>query len=378
MIQKYDIHQVNNDRDRKAFLRFPYELYKGDPNWIPRLWPEQLAWMRREHGFFEHAQADWFMLKEKDRILGTIGVAIDAQSNQHLDRQDAFFGFIEFVEDDQVFQALMQAAMDWARKRSCTHLHGPRSFTGNDYPGFLLGRFDTPAALYEGYTPAYYAKFAEDAGWPTHSDTLAYRAVRAHYGEDLEGLPEKVFRVAKRAAKNKRIEIRQADLAHFEREFKIVVRLYNLALGQLRDFVPTTEAEFREFAESLKPVLQEDMVLFAMVDGKEVGFSLALPNLAEAFAKCGGLRFPWQYLQLWWHAPRVKSASFKIQAIDPEYWGLGLETLMFLRMVEAFDRRGYHWLDASLTGGDNPFTNKILKRFGLEEYKRYRLYRIEI
>ena len=112
-MQIYNIRQVISDKDRKSFLRFPYKLYKGDPNWIPRLWPEQLAWMRREHGFFEHADADWYILSEADRILGTIGVAIDEQSNQHLGRQDAFFGFIEFVEDYQVFQALIQS--QWIR-----------------------------------------------------------------------------------------------------------------------------------------------------------------------------------------------------------------------------------------------------------------------
>jgi GNAT superfamily N-acetyltransferase len=167
-------------------------------------------------------------------------------------------------------------------------------------------------------------------------------------------------------------------LAHFEREFMIVLKLYNKALSRLRDFVPMTEGQFREFAESLKPVLQEDMILFALVDGEEVGFSLALPNLAEALQKSGGLRYPWQYLQLWWHTTRIHSATFKILAIDPDYWGLGLEALMFVRMIEAFDRRGYRWVDASLTGGDNPYTHKIATRFGLEEYKRYRIYRLPV
>jgi GNAT superfamily N-acetyltransferase len=378
MTQTHNTRLVMNDKDRRAFLRFPYSLYHDDPQWIPRLWPEQLAWLRRDHGFFEHAQADWFILRQNDRVLGTIGVAIDDQANQHLGHNDAIFGFFEFTEDLEVFTTLIGAANSWAMKRGCTHLIGPRSFTPNDYPGFLLGRFDTPAALYEGHTPPYYADFATSAGWKIEADTLAYRGIRANYGDNFEGLPAKLRRVAQRATGNQRLEVRQAEMEHFEREFKIIVRLYNRALSQLRDFVPTTEAQFREFAESLKPVLQEDMILFAMVDGKEVGFSLALPNLAEAFAKSGGLRYPWNYLQLWWHAPRVKSASFKILAIDPDYWGLGLEALMFMRMIEAFDRRGYEWVDGSLTGGDNPYTNKIARRFGLEEYKRYRLYRIPI
>jgi GNAT superfamily N-acetyltransferase len=372
------LEKVTTDADRRALMRFPYSLYANDPHWIPRLWPEQLAWLRRDHGFFEHGKADWYIARQNHQVVGTIGVAIDQQSNRHLRRKDAIFGFIEFFEDYQVFETLFHAAIQWAIEHDCDHLVGPRSFTANDYPGLLLGRFDTPAALYEGHTPPYYAAFAEQAQWPPYADTLAYRGFRDDYGEELEGMPTKLFRVAQRAARNKRIAVRQAELEHFDREFKIVVDLYNRALSKLRDFVPTTEAQFREFAENLRPILKEDMVLFAMVDGVEVGFSLALPNLAEAFSKSGGLRYPWNYLQLWWYAPRVKSASFKILAIDPEYWGLGLEALMFIRMIEAFDRRGYEWVDGSLTGGDNPYTNKIATRFGLEEYKRYRLYRIPV
>jgi len=49
---------------------------------------------------------------------------------------------------------------------------------------------------------------------------------------------------------------------------------------------------------------------------------------------------------------------FKILAIDPDYWGLGLDALMFVKIIEAFDRRGYQWMDGSLTGGDNPFSKK--------------------
>jgi GNAT superfamily N-acetyltransferase len=374
----FSIQKIVTDRDRRAFLRFPYQLYRDDPNWIPRLWPDQLAWLRRDHGFFEHAYADWYVLKEGKRVLGTIGIAIDEESNQHLNRQDAIFGFFECVEDLRVFEALIEVAIKWARDQGCTHLIGPRSFTPNDYPGFLLGRFDTPAALYEGHTPSYYAEFAEELGWEINTETLAYRAIRKAYGEKLEGLPAKLFRVAQRASRNRRVEVRPAELTHFEREFKIVLKIYNKALSRLREFVPMAEAQFREFAKSLQPVLHEDMILFAMVDGEEVGFSLALPNLAEAFHRSGGLRFPWNYLQLWWHAPRVRSASFKILAIDPDYWGLGLEALMFIKMIEAFEKRSYQWVDASLTGGDNPYTNKIATRFGLEEYKRYRLYRMGI
>jgi GNAT superfamily N-acetyltransferase len=138
------------------------------------------------------------------------------------------------------------------------------------------------------------------------------------------------------------------------------------------------EDEFRRFVRDLMPVLREDLVIFAQVDGREVGFSLALPNVAEALKASGGLRWPWQAPLLWVSLRRIKSVSFKILALDPDYWGLGLDALMFARMIEACLRLGFEWADLSLTGEDNPQTNKLALRLGAEEYKRYRTFLVEI
>jgi GNAT superfamily N-acetyltransferase len=179
-------------------------------------------------------------------------------------------------------------------------------------------------------------------------------------------------------AVNPRYSVRHAELRHFEREFQHVLRLYNRSLDALPGFAPVTAGEFRKFVQEIMPVLDEEMVLFALADGQEVGFGLAIPNLAEAFQRCGGLRHPWHYAQLWWAARRIKSVSFKILAMDPDFWGRGIELLIYARLAELFDERGYEWVDLSLTGDDNPQTNKIITRLQGEEYKRYRTFLVEL
>ena len=87
---------------------------------------------------------------------------------------------------------------------------------------------------------------------------------------------------------------------------------------------------------------------------------------------------PWDYVRFALARRRVRSASFKILAIDPEYWGYGLEVVMFLEMGKALIRKGYTWVDASLTNEFNPQTNKLATRLGAYVYRRYREYRLRL
>lgn len=372
------VDRVVTDSDRRAVAAFPYRVYRRDPNWIPRLWPEQLAWLRRENPFFDNGDAEWFLARRGREVVGTIGAAIDHRANQIRQRRWGIFGFLECLEDEDAFRALIDRAASYLRLRGCTHMVGPSSFGGNDYPGFLVGRHDEPAAVYQGHTPPYYLVFAERAGWTVSSDTLAYRFDARRAGTRLELLPAKLLHVAERASRNPRCALRHAELASFDRDLAIVLRIYNRSLATLPDFTPMEEDELRRFAASLKPILREDLIWFALVDGREVGFSLAIPNVAEAFHHCGGLRYPWQFIRLAWAMRRIRSVSFKILAVEPEFWGLGLEAMMFARIGQIALKHGYRWLDGSLTGADNPQTNKISLRLGAEEYKRYRVFTVPI
>jgi GNAT superfamily N-acetyltransferase len=372
------LQRVVTDADRREFLTFPYRLYRTDPNWIPRPWPEQMDWLHRRNPFFEQGDGEWFLARRQGKVVGTIGAAMDYHANQVQDRTWGIFGFLEFIEDEEVFRALVDRARDYLRLRGATHMVGPRSFGDSDFPGLLVGRYDCPAALLEGHNPPYYLTMAERAGWTEATDSLAYRWEARQAGEHMELLPSKLRHVAERVARNPRCGLRPAEMAHFDRELRIVLSLYNRALGTLPGFTPMEEEELRRFADGLKPILEEELIWFALVDGQEVGFSLAVPNAAEAFRSCGGLRYPWQYLQFALALRRIRSVSFKILAVDPEYWGMGLEAYMFWRVGEVVLRRGYRWLDGSLTGADNPQTNKISLRLGAEEYKRYRVFTVPV
>lgn len=371
------VRPVTSRQERRAFLLFPWRIYRDDPCWVPPILADRKARIDPQRNpFFRHGQAGLFMAWRGGSPLGTIAGAVDWEANRYLDQRIAVFGFFECVEEFEVARALLDRVADWARQRGATLLRGPYSFGPSDEPGALIEGRQTPPVLLMGWTPPYYAAFLERYGFKAYNDMLAYRAYASDHC-DADGrarLPEKLVRVAEFARRRYGYAVRPGDPDHWDRELEIARRIYNASLATLPDFVPMDEGEWRRQAERLRPLLDPDLVVFAEVDGEPVGFGMALPDINQALLHCDGLRHPWDYLRLWWHSRCIAGVSFKVMAMLPEYWGRGLDALIYLHIAQASLRKGYQWMDMSLTGEDNPMTNRLAIRMGARLDKRYRVY----
>jgi GNAT superfamily N-acetyltransferase len=249
----------------------------------------------------------------------------------------------------------------------------------SDEPGFLVEGFETAPAVLMSHCPPYYAEFAGRYGFVPGPDSLAYQIDLTQYDSDLANVPAVVHRIAERArARHGSHAVRRARAEEWDTEVMRLHPVYNRSLSVLQDFTPMQLAEFQEQAEGLRPLLDPDLVLIAEMDGQVVGFALGLPNINEALRHANGLRYPWDYIRLALARRRITGASFKILAMDPDYWGYGLEAIMYLEMGRAVKDKGYTWLDASLTGAENPQTNRIAQRFGACVYRRYREYSLTL
>ncbi len=374
------ISPVQSRADRLAFYRFAWRVYCHDPNWVPPLWPQRRAYLERKAAFFTYGEGDFWLARRGREIVGTIGTAIEHPRNRHMGLRAATFGFFEVLPGDyEAAAALWDHACQWARSKGMEELQGPFNFTGNDEPGFLIEGFDTAPAIMLGHTPPYYAEFAERFGFEKMMDSLAYRIEAADYQYDIANLPAAVHRIAERAVERYGPHVlRPPRLEEWDAEVDRLREVYNRSLSVLPEFAPLEREEFRAQAAMLKPLIDPDLILIAQIGEKVVGFALGLPNINEALRYANGLRYPWDYLRLLRAQKRISGASFKILAVDPDYWGYGLETIMFREMARTVLRKGYTWLDASLTAEDNPQTNKLARRFGARVYRRYRLYRLAL
>ncbi|MGE5220992.1 MAG: hypothetical protein ACM3PY_01055 [Omnitrophica WOR_2 bacterium] len=368
---------VRSPHDRLIFLHFPWQIYHDDPLWVAPLLPERARVIDPRRGpFFKRGEADFFIAWRDGKPAGTLCTAEDKATNAARGLRDCMIGFFECVEDYGVAEAMFQHAAGWADRRFLNTLYGPFNLDYEDGYGVLIEGRDRPPVLFCGHSPAYYQEFYEKYGFkPARGDNLAFEFTLDGAAPSLQ----RISRLAERLRKRGRIHIRQADLSSWDDETDRILYLLNAATAHLPDYIPWRREALQAILEPLKQIVDPELVLFAEVDEKTVGWFPGIPNLNEAIIHANGLRYPWDYARLWWHARRQPEClAIKSVLVLPEYWDTGVSVLLFDEMAKRVLTKGYRWVDLSLTSDDNPDTPVLAERVGAKLYKRYRVYRLAI
>lgn len=372
-----EILPVKSAQERRTFLSFPWQIYRDDPLWVAPLLPERSRTIDPARGpFFKRGEADFFIAWRGGKPVGTLCTADDQATNTARGLFDCMIGFFECIEDYAIAEAMFQHAAVWARTRHLNALYGPFNLDYEDSYGVLIEGRDRPPGLLCGHTPAYYQRFFEKFGFkPARGDNLAYEFTV----DEASPAILRLRRLSDRLRKRGHIHIRQADLSVWDEEIDRVLYLLNAATAHLPDYIPWRRETLQAILEPLKQIIDPDLVLFAEVDGKVVGWFPGIPNLNEALIHANGLRYPWDYARLWWYARRQPEClAIKSVLVLPEFWDTGVAVLLFDEMAKRVLAKGYRWVDLSLTSDDNPYTPALAERVGAKLYKRYRVYRLAL
>jgi GNAT superfamily N-acetyltransferase len=356
--------------DRRRFLTFPWRVYAGDPLWIPPLLPDRarIFRSRRAQGSLEA-----FLARRGGRIVGAIAVTEDrVEPASGVRPPNARFGFFECLPDPEAAAALLDAAAAWAREKGFACLAGPYNLDADDSHGALVEGRDRPPVLLCMHTPAYYPEYLERCGFkPLYGDGLAFEI---RLDQDSPAFRQ-CARLAERIRRRGWIKLRIPDLRDWQAEVEVVQNLLNRSLAHLPGHRPWPRETVEDLLRPFLKIADPELVLFAEVQGRTVGWFPGLPNLNEAAIRLNGLRFPWDYLRLP-SASRVRPRCLTVKSvlILPEYWGSGVALLLIDEMARRARERGYEWIDLSVTSADNPYTPYLAERFGGRVYKRYRVY----
>jgi GNAT superfamily N-acetyltransferase len=371
------VRPVRTARERRVFLTFPWRVYRDDPLWVPPLLPERARRIDPQRGvFFQRGEAEFFVAWQGGTPLGTICAAEDGPTNASRDVRECLFGFFEYVDDRRVAAALVERVMEWARERDLDALFGPFNLDYEDGYGVLIEGRDRPPAIFCGHTPPYYRDFMESFGFElARGENLAYLI----NWEPDSPVSQRLSRLAERVRRRGEISVRGADLDHWDREIDRIHRLLTVALAHLPDHIGWRRDQLEEMLQPFRDIVDPELVLFAEAGGEAVGWLPAIPNLNEVFIHVDGLRYPWNYVRLWWRMRRPpKSLALKSVLVPPERWGTGVAVLLFDEMARRATAKGYHWADLSLTSADNPNTPVLAERLGARVYKRYQVYRLHL
>jgi GNAT superfamily N-acetyltransferase len=368
VVTRLSVEAVRGRRALEQFVALPYELHRHDPMWVPPLRRDVRALLsRRANPFFRHAEAEYFLARRGQAVVGRIAAIHNRLHDETHDERTGFFGFFECADDPQAARTLFDAAALWTRGRGLATLRGPCSPSINDECGLLVDGFDTPPAVMMPHNPRRYVALVESAGFRKAKDLLAYETRSSR-------LPERLAEGARVLQRRHGVTTRTLDLRRFAEEVALVKRLFNQAWQRNWGFVPLTDAEIDHLATQLKPVVVPDLVAFAEHAGETIGFAVALPDLNLALqANPGGRLFP-GLLRVLWASRRISRLRVLLLGTLPEWRGKGVDALMYHRIWERGYARGFRWAEAGWILEDNHPMRNGLTRMGFEVYKTYRIY----
>lgn len=356
--------------DMRAFIRVPWGIYQGDPNWVPPMLRRERRLLRpAENPFFEHASIQPFMAFRDGRVVGRIAAIIDARHNDYHKEKAGFFGFFECIDDQAVAGTLLQEACTWLAKKGMTVIRGPFNPSTSDTLGILVDGFNSPPAMLMAYNPPYYSRLLERAGMTKARDLYAYFM---HSSESE--IPPKVERVAAIVRKRHKVTVRTANLKRIRAELDLVKLIHNEASGRNWGFVPKTEAELDRLAHDLKPFVDPDLAIFAFVDGEPAGFSLALPDWNQVFRDLNGRLFPFGVLRILRGRRKINLLRVYTTGVRPRFRNLGLDAIFYYETWVRGVEKGLLGGEFSWVLEDNINMRNTLENMGAHRNKTYRIY----
>jgi hypothetical protein len=300
------VRPVEDAADRKAFVDIAFALNRADPNWVPPLKTEVHGLIDpRTNPWFEHAEARLFLAERDGRPVGRISAQVDRLVQEHMGAGTGQWGMFE-AADAEAAGELLHRAESWLRGRDMVRSLGPFSLSIWDEPGLLVKGFDHPPTVMMGHNSPAYEGWIEAAG---------YRGVKDLYTYELtvvDALPALVNRIVASGERNPRIRLRKPDKSRFEAEAALLLDILNDAWSDNWGFIPLTDAEKRYAGRKLKPIVFEDLIRIAELDGEPVAFLMTLPDLNEFTRDLDGRLFPFGWAKLLWRLRRGRFGTMRV------------------------------------------------------------------
>lgn len=359
-------------RDKKRTLELPWKIYKNDPFWVPALISEEKGLLGFANDpFYEKNSVQTFIAERNGEVVGRISAILNVG---HLERYNdgvGFFGFFESIDDQNVANALFNAASEWLREKGARVIRGPMNPSMNHTVGLLVDGFDSSPFFMMTYNPRYYEKLLEEAGFSKSQDLYSY------WGkiEMLPKIQERFVHTAEMVQERLNVTVRPLNRKRFSEDCEMFLDLYNRSLTNTWGFVPMSANEIKKMAGSLKLLMIPDLALCAEIDGKPVGVTFCLPDYNPRIRAIKGRLFPFGFIKLL----RNREAAIKrVRIIStnvlPEYQMSGLGLVLLNALVPKAVSCGVQEAEFSWVLESNQYSRGSLEKGGAIRNKVYRVY----
>lgn len=364
-------------RELNGYVKFGIDLYEGNDCYVPPLiFDEVETLMPQKNPAFEFCRAQSFMAYRDGKAAGRITAIINDKVNERTGRLQARFGFVDFVDDPVVVDALFNAAEQWSREQGMTEIIGPMGFSDMDHEGMLVEGFDELGTMATIYNYPYYPAHMVRMGYVKDADWIEFRMTVP------EGIPDKMARIAEIVRKKYNLRVLKYTSgkkikADYGQE---LFNLINEAYDRLYGYSPLSPKQIDYYIDMYLGILKLEYVPVIVDEaGKLVGVGITMPSLSRALQKSRGRLFPTG----WFHLLRAlrghnDTVDLMLVAIAPEYQNKGVNALLFADLIPVYIKNGVKFAESNLEFEDNANVQAQWQYFEHRQHRRRRAYRKQL
>lgn len=374
------VKPVTSKSDWDAFKKVPQTVYLNDPHWIPDNVIDLDALLINPKPKLRHrSDTQAYIAYNGATAVGRVVAIADHRYNEYHQDCVAFFGFYEAIKSDAVAFGLLDAVEDWARCRSLTHLYGPVNPSMEYSVGVLINGGGHPALVGMPYNPEYYADHL--GRWGMHK----VKDLHSHLFQNPHTWLTNNRRFWERWHRSSSVTFRSLDLRRFEQEVETVRQIYNSAFVRFWGFTPLDREDFLDLANSFRPILDEDLVVFAELDQRPVGFLMVIPDVNQALMKAGRWRngLVRNLIAFWhWKGPgrrhTMRHARVDMLMVHPDCPNIATAGLLILETLRRIHDKGYSSFEAAPVLEGSAWLRSLRDTPALEPRRTYRVYGREL
>lgn len=331
-----EIREVLTRKELKKFILFPFKLYKNDPNWVPPLIQDEWKTFDRKYNpSFAHCEAAYFLAYKNDEVVGRIAAIINHKANKAWNDERTRFGWIAFIDDEEVSKGLLDAAEAWGSSKGMKGIHGPLGFTDFDSEGMLVEGFDHQPTITTAYNFPYFPKHLEKLGFQKKIDWVQ------HKFNASQPIPEKVLRVNKLISE--KYHVRTLIMSSKKEIMKYVYsffRTLNISFKQLYGFSELSPEQVQYYVKHYFGFARPELICFVVDEHDEViGFGISFPSLSNAFQKAKGRLFPFGFYHIWKALHHYDTIDLYLTGVHPDWHKRGIHALYHAAMNEVSIQR---------------------------------------
>ena len=372
------VKKVSTKSELKKFIRFNYEMYKGNPYSVPDLYDDMLnTFNPKKNAAFEFCEADYFLAYKEGKLVGRVAALINHRANETWNTKNVRFGWIDFVDDEEVSKALLDTVAQWGKERGMNQIVGPLGFTDFDAEGMLVEGFDQLSTMATIYNYPYYPKHMEKWGFEKDADWVEFKIYIP------EAIPDKHQRISNLIQRKYNLNVVKCSSTKEVNKYgQAIFDLMNEAYSPLYGYSALTQHQIDQLIKMFLPLIDLRMVtIITTAEDEVIAVGISMPSLSTALQKSKGRLLPmgWYYLgKTLFMKKYPKMLDLLLVAVKPEYQNKGVNALLFSDLIPVYQKMGFEYAESNPELELNGKVQAQWEYFKTEQHKRRRAFKKSI